>query len=61
MASLPNKLIAQVAFKAGGDIFHDIVVNGPQQLTEANRSGLFIASGQFRNQWLCYPVELLCW
>ncbi|KAL8489776.1 hypothetical protein ACS0TY_025598 [Phlomoides rotata] len=35
MASLPNKLITQVAFKAGGDKFHDIFANRPQDLAEA--------------------------
>ncbi|KAI3473687.1 hypothetical protein Pfo_031257 [Paulownia fortunei] len=33
MASLPCKLIAQVAFKAGGDVFHHLVANKPQHLT----------------------------
>ncbi|KAL8489778.1 hypothetical protein ACS0TY_025600 [Phlomoides rotata] len=50
MASLPNKLIAQVAFKAGGDIFHDIVANGPQQLTEATPTtvqGCLLHQGNF--------------
>ncbi|KAL0374381.1 UNVERIFIED_CONTAM: MLP-like protein 28, partial [Sesamum radiatum] len=35
MASLPCKLIAQVAFKAGGDVFHHLVANRPQHLTKA--------------------------
>ncbi|KAH6755636.1 hypothetical protein C2S52_010250 [Perilla frutescens var. hirtella] len=35
MASLPNKVIAQVAFKAGGDIFHQLVANNPKHLANA--------------------------
>ncbi|PIN08466.1 hypothetical protein CDL12_18957 [Handroanthus impetiginosus] len=35
MASLPCKLIAQIAFKPGGDVFHYIVANKPQHLTKA--------------------------
>ncbi|XP_057785777.1 MLP-like protein 28 [Salvia miltiorrhiza] len=35
MASYPNKLIAQVAFKAGGDVFHQLVANNPRHLTNA--------------------------
>ncbi|KAG6431754.1 hypothetical protein SASPL_109837 [Salvia splendens] len=35
MASLTNKLIAQVAFKAGGDIFHHLMCNNPLHLISA--------------------------
>lgn len=35
MASLPDKLIAQVAFKAGGDIFHKLVAFNPKHLSNA--------------------------
>ncbi|KAH6755635.1 hypothetical protein C2S53_011202 [Perilla frutescens var. hirtella] len=35
MASLPNKVIAQVAFKAGGDIFHHLLADNPQHLAKA--------------------------
>lgn len=35
MAALPNKLIAQVAFKAGGDVFHQLVANNPKHLANA--------------------------
>ncbi|KAL8494178.1 hypothetical protein ACS0TY_025103 [Phlomoides rotata] len=40
MASLQNKLITQVAFKAGGDIFHDILANRPQHLAEATPTAI---------------------
>ncbi|KAL0315667.1 UNVERIFIED_CONTAM: Kirola [Sesamum calycinum] len=32
MAGLPCKLIAQVAFKAGGDVFHQLFTKKPQHL-----------------------------
>ncbi|KAL0333874.1 UNVERIFIED_CONTAM: MLP-like protein 28 [Sesamum angustifolium] len=32
MAGLPYKLIAQVAFKAGGDVFHQLLAKKPQHL-----------------------------
>ena len=35
MASLTNKLIAQVAFKAGGDIFHHLMCYNPRHLISA--------------------------
>lgn len=35
MASLPNKLIAQVAFKAGGDVFHHLIANKPHHFAKA--------------------------
>ncbi|KAG8367338.1 hypothetical protein BUALT_Bualt16G0061800 [Buddleja alternifolia] len=37
-AVLPCKIIAQVAFKAGGDVFHHLVANKPQHLTKATPS-----------------------
>ncbi|XP_075491278.1 MLP-like protein 31 [Primulina tabacum] len=33
MAGLPCKLIAQVAFKAGGDVFHHLMSNKPHHLS----------------------------
>ncbi|XP_073015768.1 MLP-like protein 43 [Primulina eburnea] len=33
MAGLPCKLIAQVAFKAGGDVFHHLISNKPHHLS----------------------------
>ncbi|KAL8489780.1 hypothetical protein ACS0TY_025102 [Phlomoides rotata] len=50
MASLPNKLITQVAFKAGGDIFHDIIANRPHHLAEATPTtvqGCLLHQGNF--------------
>ncbi|KAK4415469.1 MLP-like protein 28 [Sesamum alatum] len=38
MASLPCKLIAQIAFKAGGDVFHELVANKPLHLIKATPS-----------------------
>ncbi|PIM97781.1 hypothetical protein CDL12_29745 [Handroanthus impetiginosus] len=35
MASLACKLVAQVAFKAGGDVFHHLLANKPQHLAKA--------------------------
>lgn len=35
MASLTNKLIAQVAFKAAGDIFHHLMCYNPRHLINA--------------------------
>ncbi|KAK4391694.1 Kirola [Sesamum angolense] len=32
MAGLPCKLIAQIAFKAGGDVFHQLFTKKPQHL-----------------------------
>lgn len=33
---LPCKLVAQVAFKAGGDVFHDIMANTPHELANCS-------------------------
>lgn len=30
MAGLPDKLIAQVAFKAGGDVYHQLLAKNPK-------------------------------
>ncbi|KAH6779012.1 hypothetical protein C2S52_010249 [Perilla frutescens var. hirtella] len=35
MASFPNKVIAQVAFKAGGNIFHHLLADNPKHLAKA--------------------------
>lgn len=34
MAGLPDKLMAQVAFKAGGDIFHQLLSKKPNHLAK---------------------------
>lgn len=35
MAGLPDKLVAQVAFKAGGDVYHQLLVKKPKYLAKA--------------------------
>ncbi|XP_051131004.1 kirola-like [Andrographis paniculata] len=35
MASLPCKLVGQIAFKAGGDIFHSLLTSNPGHFTKA--------------------------
>lgn len=32
MAGLPDKIVGQVAFKAGGDIFHHLIAKNPKHL-----------------------------
>lgn len=34
MAGLPDRLIAQIAFKAGGDVFHEILAKKPKHLAK---------------------------
>lgn len=38
--ALPNKLIAQVAFKAVGDIFHELLVSRPHHLAKATPAAI---------------------
>ncbi|KAL7137645.1 hypothetical protein ABFS83_10G107500 [Erythranthe nasuta] len=38
MAFLPNKLVAHVAFKAGGDVYHRLFTNNPPHLTKVTPS-----------------------
>lgn len=35
MAGLPDKVVAQVAFKAGGDIFRELLAKKPKHLAKA--------------------------
>lgn len=34
MAGLPDKLIAQVAFKAGGNVFHHLISKNPKHFAK---------------------------
>ncbi|KAK4486331.1 hypothetical protein RD792_009002 [Penstemon davidsonii] len=50
MALLPCKLIAQVAFKAGGDVFHHLLANNPKHLanvTPGKIQGCDLHQGEF--------------
>lgn len=47
---MANKLIAQVAFKAGGDVFHHLLANRPHHLTNVTPGkiqGCDLHHGQF--------------
>ncbi|XP_047977911.1 MLP-like protein 28 [Salvia hispanica] len=50
MAGLPDKLIAQVAFKAGGDVFHHLIAKNPNHFNKVCPSrvqGCELQQGQF--------------
>lgn len=38
MAGLPDKLVAQVAFKAGGDVFHHLIAKNPNHFAKCTPS-----------------------
>ncbi|EPS64960.1 hypothetical protein M569_09821 [Genlisea aurea] len=34
MAPLSNKLVSSIAFKAAGDVFHELILNTPRRFAE---------------------------
>ncbi|KAL3831053.1 hypothetical protein ACJIZ3_019855 [Penstemon smallii] len=52
MAGLPCKLTAQLAFKAGGDVFHHLLANRPKHLSNVSPGkiqGCDLHQGEFGN------------